>query len=95
MEVEEFKLRGVSVIRVLLLMAAGGRPSTHALCLRTVSLLAPACCSGLFTPPALLETKGDHSVLEVLFISFVPGPLFLVSPVCKEYLSSSVHLLTC
>lgn len=49
----------------------------------------------LFTPPALLETKGDHSVLEVLFIIFVPGPLFLVSPVCKEHLSSSVHLLTC
>lgn len=66
-----------------------------ALCLPTVALLAPAYCSSLFTPLALLETKGDHSVLEVLFIIFIPGPLFLVSPVCKEYLSSSVYLLTC
>lgn len=60
-----------------------------------VALLAPAYCSSLFTPLALLETKGDHSVLEVLFIIFIPGSLFLVSPVCKEYLSSSVYLLTC
>lgn len=41
------------------------------------------------------KLRGTTQFFEVLFISFVPGPLFLVSPVCKEYLSSSVHLLTC
>ena len=52
------------------------------------TVLAPACCSSLFTSPTLLETKGDHSVLGVHFIIFIPGPLLMVSPVCIEWSST-------
>lgn len=52
------------------------------------TVLAPACCSSLSTSPTLLETKGDHSVLRVHFIIFIPAPLLLVSPVCIEWSST-------
>lgn len=55
--------------------------------------LPPVSCpdrsgSSLSTSPTLLETKGDHSVLRVHFIIFIPAPLLLVSPVCIEWSSA-------